>query len=244
MKQDVRIASPCTADWDGMAGDDRARYCPQCQRVVYNFSALSKAEVERVVTEREGRLCARFYQRADGTMLTNDCPATVRAVVQRVSRLTSAALAAVMSASPAMTAPRSLARGPALLQMQPTKAAAILEVEDVAGGRVRDAGVTLIDEKTGKTIETRTDGTGQLRLADLPRGSYEVTIRGNGFRTLTQSHVALPAGEPLKFQIQVAIMGEVVQIENPLPTENIATGGLPDHRDMLRKFLSGLRRIF
>lgn len=244
MKQDVRIASPCTADWDRMLGDDRTRYCPQCQRNVYNFSELSAAEVERVVVEREGRLCARFYQRADGTMLTKDCPASVTVVLQRVSRLASAALAAVMSASPAMAAASSVLHLPALLQIQPAQAVVILEVEDVAGGRVRDAGVTLVDEKTGKKFEARTDGIGQLHLDDLPKGSYEFTIMANGFRTLTQDHVVLPAREPLKFQVQIgALMGEVVIIKSHGTAMNALVGS-PGHPNVFHRISSGFRRIF
>jgi hypothetical protein len=52
-----------------MQGDDRVRYCPECKLNVYNFSALSPREIERLVAQTEGRLCARYYQRADGTML-------------------------------------------------------------------------------------------------------------------------------------------------------------------------------
>jgi hypothetical protein len=63
MKRDMRFASPCTADWDQMVGDERVRYYPQCPRDVYNFSELTTAEVEQIIVEREGRLCARFYQR-------------------------------------------------------------------------------------------------------------------------------------------------------------------------------------
>jgi hypothetical protein len=245
MKQDVRIASPCTADWDGMVGDDRARYCPQCQRDVYNFSELNATEVKRLVMEREGRLCARFYQRAGGTMLTKDCPATVTAAaVQQVSRLASAALAAVMSASPAMATPRSFGHGPNLLQIQPAKTAALLEVEDVTGARVADADVTLVDEKTGKKFEARTDGSGESRFADLPRGSYEITIMASGFRTLTQSRIDLPAREPLKFQIQIgAIMGDIVVIESHGSVMNALVGS-PGHPNVFHRIFSGFRRIF
>jgi Carboxypeptidase regulatory-like domain len=244
MKQDMRIASPCTADWNGMVGDDLVRYCPQCQRDVYNFSELTAVEAERIVMEREGRLCARFYQRADGTTLTKDCPASVRVVVQRVSRLASAALAAVMSASPAMSAPRSFEHGVTLLQIQPAKAAAILEVQDVAGARVADAGVTLVDEKSGKKFEARTDANGQVRLTDFPRGSYEITIMAGGFRTLTQGHAALPAREPLKFQLQVGvIMGQVVIVESHGAVMNALVGS-PGHPNVFHRIFSGFRRIF
>lgn len=46
--RDIRIASPCSADWDRMCGDDRVRFCPECQLNVYNFSAMTPAEVETV----------------------------------------------------------------------------------------------------------------------------------------------------------------------------------------------------
>ncbi len=57
-----------------MDGDERVRFCRECNRNVYNLSAMTDAEARRVVAEREGRLCVRFYQRRDGTVLTSDCP--------------------------------------------------------------------------------------------------------------------------------------------------------------------------
>ena len=35
-----------------MPGDDRIRYCPECQLSVYNFSAMTRAEVETLVVAR------------------------------------------------------------------------------------------------------------------------------------------------------------------------------------------------
>jgi hypothetical protein len=76
---DVRIASPCRASWQDMAGTERVRFCRECQRNVYNLSAMSRAEAEDLVRQRETqRLCIRFYRRADGTMLTADCPVGLR----------------------------------------------------------------------------------------------------------------------------------------------------------------------
>lgn len=72
--QRVRVASPCKADWDTMEGNERARFCRLCNKHVYNFSAMTPDEIATVVRAKEGRLCARFYQRPDGTMLTADCP--------------------------------------------------------------------------------------------------------------------------------------------------------------------------
>jgi hypothetical protein len=57
-----------------MDGDDHIRFCRECNRNVYNLTAMTEREAKRVVEEREGRLCVRFYQRQDGTVLTSDCP--------------------------------------------------------------------------------------------------------------------------------------------------------------------------
>src|SRR6185436_5852156 len=82
----VRIASPCRADWNAMQGDDRVRFCAECGKNVYNLSALSRPEAEALVTEKEGRMCVRFYQRADGSALTSDCPVGLRIKTVQVSR--------------------------------------------------------------------------------------------------------------------------------------------------------------
>jgi hypothetical protein len=94
----ISVASPCTADWEGMQGDDRARFCRQCQKHVYNLSDLTRTEIEELVVAKEGKFCARFYRRPDGTLLTRDCPVGIRALRQRIWRATlgiAATLAAV-----------------------------------------------------------------------------------------------------------------------------------------------------
>src|ERR1700720_2010162 len=93
----VRIAAPCTADWDQMIGNDRARFCGQCNLNVYNLSSMSKAEAESFIAGNEGRLCVRFYRRADGSILTNNCPVGLRAIRRRMSSFAKAISSAVLS---------------------------------------------------------------------------------------------------------------------------------------------------
>ena len=70
----VHIASPCAADWNEMYGDERKRFCGDCKLNVYNLSGMTKTEAEALIMNAEGRLCVRFYRRADGSVITNDCP--------------------------------------------------------------------------------------------------------------------------------------------------------------------------
>lgn len=97
MLERVRVAAPCQAEWDEMRGDERVRFCHRCELNVYNLSALTRREAERLVMNTEGRLCVRFYRRADGTILTRNCPVGLRALKRRVSRVASATFAALTS---------------------------------------------------------------------------------------------------------------------------------------------------
>jgi hypothetical protein len=81
----VRIAAPCPTRWENMQGDERTRYCSLCKLNVYNLSDMTAKEAAGLVCESEGRLCVRFYQRRDGTVLTKDCPMGVRAIRKRLA---------------------------------------------------------------------------------------------------------------------------------------------------------------
>jgi hypothetical protein len=100
--QSVRIASPCSASWDDMVGDDRVRFCGSCAKNVYNLSAMPGEEAERLLAKHEGSICVRLYRRADGTVMSNDCPVGVRR--KRVKRTILAAGAAGALAAAATAA--------------------------------------------------------------------------------------------------------------------------------------------
>jgi len=87
MLSQIKVASPCRARWQDMAGDDRSRYCHQCRKHVYNFSAMSAGEVADLIHAKEGQLCGRFYRRRDGTMLTANCPVGAEGCLQRLKAL-------------------------------------------------------------------------------------------------------------------------------------------------------------
>ncbi len=91
----IHIASPCPANWDEMFGDDRKRFCGDCKLNVYNLSDMTRREAENLLINSEGRLCVRFFRRADGTILTKNCPIGWQAVKQRVSRVATAVFSMV-----------------------------------------------------------------------------------------------------------------------------------------------------
>ena len=93
----IRVAAPCHVDWDSMFGNERIRFCGQCQLNVYNLSELTRAEAEALISRTEGRLCVRYYQRFDGSIITRNCPIGMKAIKRRLSRIATAVASAVLS---------------------------------------------------------------------------------------------------------------------------------------------------
>jgi len=86
----LTVASPCSARWEDMAGDERVRFCAQCAKHVYDLSAMTAHEAAEIITRTEGAPCVRFYSRSDGTVMTRDCAEAAR----RARRRSLAAVAA------------------------------------------------------------------------------------------------------------------------------------------------------
>lgn len=88
----VSIASPCGARWEDMVGDEKVRHCSLCAMNVSNLSAMTREEAEEFVArarraDGSGRTCIRFFRRADGTILTRDCPRGLAAARARLARV-------------------------------------------------------------------------------------------------------------------------------------------------------------
>jgi hypothetical protein len=95
----LKVAAPCAADWDQMFSfeDERVRFCSQCNLNVYNLSDMSRQEAEALITKTEGRLCARFYRRSDGSVLTRNCPVGLKKIKRRVARVAQVVIGMALS---------------------------------------------------------------------------------------------------------------------------------------------------
>jgi hypothetical protein len=213
-----------------MMGDHRIRHCAECQLNVFNFSALSEAEIEDLLQNSEGRICARFYQRADGTMLTRNCPIGLSRAFRNASRLAASFLSAVFALGPAIAAAvPQLKQNAPLTQIKPMPQPMILLVLDASGAVVPNAKVSLTNESSGVETCGNTNDAGELRLAGLVHGKYKVVITSLGFRTYTAEGISLPAKTPPQYTLEIgAFMGEVVVV---------------DHSNPVQKFFSHLRRF-
>lgn len=123
--EQVRIASPCPMRWEDMAPveGDRVRHCGSCDLNVYNLSGMPRDEAENLVLAHAGgeRLCVQMHVRADGRVLTRDCPVGLRAARLRLARLASRLAAAVVCFVTGGVLARSRERAdvPGLARVQP-----------------------------------------------------------------------------------------------------------------------------
>ncbi len=91
------VAAPCPVKWEDMKGDEKRRLCAQCDCYVLKATQMTDEEVTEAITRAASgqRVCMQFYKRADGTILTKNCPVGVAAMRARAGRFVRWAAGAV-----------------------------------------------------------------------------------------------------------------------------------------------------
>lgn len=237
-----------------MPGDDRIRHCPQCDLDVYNFSGMTTPEIAHLVKESRGRLCGRFFQRSDGTILTADCPVAAPPSLSSPPLLATAALAALMSIAPTRVA-AAQSQSVALSATKSSGQVLSLVVRDPSGAVVPNSAILLVNTKTSERFEAKTNELGEFSSSTLPAGTYNLTVTSPGFFSFTERSITTPA--TITINLQLGVMGEVVEIpetldvvENSSPLrEPTALVQRPpfqsaDQPSALRRFFAKLRHVF
>lgn len=213
----MRIASPCSVGWERMAGDDRVRFCNQCNLNVYNISEMTRKQAEALIATTEGRLCAKLYRRADGTILTRDCPVGLRALRRRVSRIAGATFTAMMGLCMnifGQTPARECMQGSGSLpvkiertraESQDGRASILGTVFDPAGATIPGTKVTLInDESKAEQISTSTE-EGSFQFPLLEAGSYTLKVELSGFKTTMIERITVKPDEATIVKVNLDI---------------------------------------
>lgn len=207
--QSMRVASPCSVGWDEMTGDDRVRHCDSCQLNIYNTAEMTTQEIESLVQKREDRLCIRLYRRADGTVLTKDCPVGLRAVRQRAARFASASLATVLGLF-------SLTYGQTNEPTKPSGSSVASSKEDDGSnlsGTICDPNGAVIPgavirayriadkKRLKKSWSTVSNADGSFEFKDMPVGTYELVAELSGFSRSTVQNVEVVEGKKVAVKV-------------------------------------------
>lgn len=229
----LQVASPCPVNWADMAGDNRVRQCAECNLNVYNLSAMTTAEISYLVRDREGRLCVRFFRRADGTMITQDCPRGVRAAAtsaaRRAAKVAAAVLSAIVSMYPALASgksrPQVCALPPRSEQNQP---GIEFHVFDPQGALIPGAQVALRGKDGKIAFSGITSEVGELHIIGVAPGRYTLSVSASGFRTY-ESPVTLQSDRLLSVKLQLRIAPATTEIQvtaSPAVVQGIVVGVL------------------
>ena len=209
----LRVASPCSVGWENMSGDDRKRFCELCNLNVYNISELSSVEVETLIAKNEGKICGRIYKRADGTVLTKDCPVGLRAYYKRTARFAGAALGAIIglfSVSFAQSNSKKdktckITSETTLLRAEIKKGENLIEgtITDPSGAVVPGVKVTLENEETKQKLETVSNDEGYYSFSEVTAGIYTFKVESSMFKPYELT--GLPVNKKEKLQIGVKL---------------------------------------
>ena len=224
----ISIASPCTMSWREMTGDDRTRHCSLCSLNVYNLSNMTSAEVERMFSGTDGRLCVRLLRRTDGTVITRDCPVGRRAYGKRIASIASVAFGAVLSLFSVSYAQKEdvPATEPSRIKIVRTasqigKSSITGVIVDPNGAVVPGIKVRLL--RNGKKVAPQqvSDAEGRFAFRGLSVGNYQIEILGEvGLRSVGVHAIDVAPNETTDLNIDIQFDGVTVLVgvvgETPL----------------------------
>src|SRR5262245_57136766 len=213
---ELRVVSPCSSDWGRMPGDEKKRFCVECNKFVYDFSQMTRRQVEAIVSIHRGRMCARITRRPDGSLLTLEPPAVHPIGARRASPVVNATLAAILGLSvPAnalnvdVSAAQLIARSDADGNGARTpygggEASVGGTVFDPQGAVIPNAAVKLVSD-AGAELEAKTSSEGEFTLAQVPFGAYIMLVEAEGFYTHVNSNVIVDTPYDTRFEVSMKV---------------------------------------
>ena len=204
MLDQIKIASPCSANWEQMEGNDRVRFCGECKKNVFNLSAMPRKDAEALLLETSGNICTRLYRRTDGTVLTADCPVGLGIKIARAKRRLGWAIAGALGFATAWA------------QDKPPMLEGV--VDDPTLASVGNSKVTAINLKSEKKVQVITNQKGEFRFEELDPGVYNVVATAPGFVEFTARNVTVDGGRrklEIVLQIGRSDMGGLIITQAP-----------------------------
>jgi len=195
-----------------MSGDEKKRFCSECDKFVYDFSQMTRRQVEAIVSVHRGWVCARITRRPDGSLVTLEASPVHPIVARRASPVVNATLAAILGLSvPANALNVDVSAAQFIVRSDVDGKSARTPFgggEAVVGGTVVDpqgavitnAVVKLISD-AGAELETKTSSEGEFRFAQVPFGAYIMLVEAQGFYTHVNSNVIVDTPYDTRFEV-------------------------------------------
>jgi hypothetical protein len=230
----LQIVSPCSTDWNRMTGDEKKRFCAECDKFVYDFAQMTRQQVEAIVSINRGRMCARITRKPDGSLLTLETPPVHPIAARRASPVVNATLAVILG----LNVPGAALNADALTAQivahsddyNESARAPYGGGEAIIGGAVFDqrgavmpnAVVKLISD-AGVELKTKTSAKGEFTFANVPYGAYIMLVEAPGFYTHVNSNVIVDTPYDKGFEVSLTAKQPSV----PRVLSGVISTGLP-----------------
>ena len=230
--QQLRIASPCSVEWDAMIGNDRVRFCEHCNLSVHHVDSLSRKQLRRLIARSNGRVCVNYTRSQTQPTLP---------ILHKIGRRTSALAAGAFSASLSLSA---VTAGAQPNSSRPSFAHAVVaasvlnkqfatdgtgklrgRVFDPVGAVVAGASVTLTSSDTNEPHYASTNDEGDYLFEGLQPGIYKLKIDSRGFTIQEVTDFVISANDDNRMDQTLTIAP--LQGEVTITAENgrFASGG-------------------
>jgi len=164
-----------------MIGDDQRCFCLNCEKDVFNLSAMSRRKARKLIAGNAGKICVRYVCLPNGKLYTND--KRLHQITRRISTIAAGFIATTLTLSAA-----TYAQGEAVLQTSKEKEVVEQIAKEVIGTSqitfilgVSEAGVELIHKNTKQKFVGLTGENGEVSFSSLPKGLYEVNFSARNF---------------------------------------------------------------
>lgn len=240
----IEVKSPCSESWDEMTGNDQIRFCSHCAKSVNNISEMKRKEALRLIRRSEGRICIRYIK--DPKTSRPLYSENLYKIARRASGLAAGVMTASISLSTAAYAQGDMKEDPNAKRAR-TEASRDGTEKNVAavgsggiGGFVTDPNgavipavpISLINEKSGETINAASDEQGRYEIKGVAAGKYRLRFEGtSGFQTKELSDVGISDDKDIQknviLDVGLIAAGGMISVELP-PFENALSTAVQD----------------
>jgi hypothetical protein len=211
-----------------MTGNQQVRFCRHCSRHVNNLSEMTRKQALELVARSRGRVCVRYYARADGRVLTTGAShKQLHQIKRRASHLATGAFTAVLSLASGVAAQTSapaeqsassiMERAAASDNARPVvdlrNATLTATIADPAQAVIPGALLTLINQKTGQEQTGVSNSEGQFRFQNLEAGTYTLrAAAGQGFANSESQGITVASGEEQTVVVEAGVNTDTVEL--------------------------------
>src|SRR5579863_6168025 len=119
-------------------------------------------------------------------------------------------------------------------------------VKDTSGAVVPRAKVVVTADTLVGSKELETDGSGNYRFANLPAGTYTITVTAAGFKTFKRDGVILEVGHlpSIDLTLEIGTATTVVEVSSQTPQIDVTTNVTQTNvtQDVINEIPHGRRR--